>query len=182
MPLARARPSRPLATLAALALALVPGAAPGVTPEALPGHACARGWCALGRPTEAELDAIVADAERLLATYEDDSTPLGRQCRALGATMQARAGDVRMLAYMWRAVDPEGNLAAVTGDAHRVEAVPGTGLVHIARGFDPLNPDRGLPAIVRTARHEFAHLNGASQEERWGADAAERLAGECAAP
>jgi hypothetical protein len=96
--------------------------------------------------------------------------------------MRARAGEVRMITYMWRAVDPEGNLAAVTGDAHRVEAMPGTGRVHIARGYDALNPDRGLPAIVQTARHEFAHLNGSSQVERWGLDEAARLAAECGRP
>jgi len=160
-------------------LQLAPGAR---APTSLPGHACDRAWCALTGPTPAELAAILDDAEHLMAAHAEARTPLDAQCRALGATMKARAGEVRMIAYMWRAVDPEGNLAAVTGDAHRVEAVPGTGRVHIARGYDALNPERGLEAIVETARHEFAHLNGSSQVERWGLDEAARLAAECGAP
>lgn len=156
-------------------------AAPG---PALPGpeHACAPAACTLEPPTAAEADALAAEADRLLAHYAGDPTPLGRECRALGGTMRDRAGDVRMLAYMWRAPDVDGDLAPVTGDAHTVEAAQGAGRVHIARGFDALNPDRGLPAILQTARHEFAHLNGLRQAEGWGVDAAAQLATACGAP
>ena len=97
--------------------------------------------------------------------------------------MAAQVGDVRMLAFMWREEDEDGFLSPVTGDAHRAEAVPGSGRVHIARGFDRLNPDRGIPAILQTARHEFAHLNGAPQREAWldarRVDAAAHLAAAC---
>jgi hypothetical protein len=120
----------------------------------------------------------VAEADRLRAHYAADTTALGRECRALGEAMRAGAGDVRMLAYMWRAPDPDGNLAAVTGDAHRTAPVAGDGTVHIARGYDTLNPDRGLPAILETARHEFAHLNGAQQVDG-GFDVAAQLATVC---
>jgi hypothetical protein len=143
---------------------------------------CAPATCTLEPPTPTELQAIVAEADRLLARYADDATPLGRQCRALGATMRTGVGEVRMLPFMWRAVDPEGRLAAVTGDAHRVEPTPGAGRVHIARGFDTLNPDRGLSAILETARHEFAHLNGMGQREVWGLDAGAQLATACRPP
>jgi hypothetical protein len=141
---------------------------------------CAPAACALEPPTSDEILAIVAEGNRLLARYVEDSTETGRQCRALGATMRAHVGEVRMLPVMWRAVDPEGNLAAVTGDAHLVEPAPGAGRVHIARGFDALNPDRGLAAIVETARHEFAHLNGMGRREQWGLDEGARLAAACA--
>ena len=174
MTLARAAIWRPLAAWALLA------AAPHALPRAdLLGHACVPASCTLAPPTTEELDAIVADADQILARYAGDDTPVGRQCRALGATMRARAADVRMLDYMWRAPDPDGTLAAVTGDAHRVELAAGTGRVHIARGYDALNPDRGLPAILETARHEFAHLTGARQVEGWGIDVAAQLATVC---
>jgi hypothetical protein len=157
--------------------------AAGVSPVGAPAPpretTCDPTWCRLVRPTAAEFDGIVAEADRLLARYADDQTPLGRQCHALGATMKERAGDVRMIEYMWRAVDPYGNLAPVTGDAHRTETIAGTGVVHIARGFDALNPDRGLPAILQTARHEFAHLNGVGQDDRWGVDTAAHVATAC---
>jgi hypothetical protein len=173
----------------ALAATAPPGGAPAAdrVPAPSRAHACDPAGCALAAPTAAELDAIVADADRLLARYADDPTPLGRECHALGATMRARAAaDVRMLAYMWRAADPQGNLGAVTGDAHSIEPAAGEGRVHIARGYDALNPDRGLPAILQTARHEFAHLNahrsGAARRDGWGADAAEQVAVACAAP
>jgi hypothetical protein len=104
---------------------------------------CAPAACELEPPSPAERDAIVADAERLLTHYVSDATSLGAQCRALGATMRARVDEVRMLPLMWRAPDPDGNLAAVTGDAHGVEPEAGAGRVHIARGFDALNPIAG---------------------------------------
>jgi hypothetical protein len=137
--------------------------------------------CSIGPPTAEEYDALVGEADRIVARFADDASPLGRACHALGATMRARAGDVRMLPYMWRVPDRDGQLAPVTGDAHRIEPVAGLGTVHIARGFDPLNPERGLPAILETARHEFAHLNGAGQSEGWGLDAAAQLADACGA-
>ena len=169
---------RSLVASAVLAAGVPPAGAPPTPREA----ACDPAWCRLVRPTAAELDAIVAEADRLLARYADDRTPLGRQCHALGVTMKARAGDVRMLEYMWRAVDPYGKLAPVTGDAHAAEAVAGAGLVHIARGFDALNPDRGLPAILQTARHEFAHLNGVGRDDSWGVDTAAQIATACGPP
>jgi hypothetical protein len=156
-------------------------ASPPGSPDPLHGSGCAPAACALEPPTPDELEAIVAEADRLLARYADDATPLGRECHALGATMRARVGEVRMLPVMWRAVHPDGYLASVTGDAHRVEPAAGAGRVHIARGFDALNPDRGLPAIVETARHEFAHLNGLAQGEPWGFDAGAQLATACGA-
>lgn len=146
----------------------------------LRGHACAPVACTPTPPTPAEAAALTAEADRLLARYADDSTAVGRRCRALGATMRERLGDVRMMDYMWRAADADGLLAAVTGDAHPVEAEPGTGRVHIARGYDALNPDRGLPAVLQTARHEFAHVNGLRQPEGWGMDRAALLATACA--
>jgi hypothetical protein len=96
--------------------------------------------------------------------------------------MKERAADVRMIEYMWRAVDPYGNLAPVTGDAHVTEVIAGTGLVHIARGFDALNSDRGIPAILQTARHEFAHLNGVRQGEGWWVADAAQVATVCGPP
>ena len=169
---------RSLLTSAVLAAAVSPVGASVPLREAT----CDPGWCRLARPTAAEFDAIVAEADRLLARYADDQTPLGRQCHALGATMRERAADVRMIEYMWRAVDPYGKLAPVTGDAHVREVVAGAGLVHIARGFDALNPDRGIPAILQTARHEFAHLNGVGRDERWGVDTAAEVATACGPP
>jgi len=160
-----------------LAAAAAPPAGP-VGP--LHGSGCAPAVCMLEPPTAEERAAIAAEAERLLWRYADDATTLGRQCRALGATMRSRLGEVHMLPVMWRAPDPEGNLAAVTGDAHVVEPTAGAGRVHIARGFDALNPDRGLPAIVETARHEFAHLIGMGRGERFGLDEGALLAAECA--
>ncbi len=53
--------------------------------------------------------------------------------------------------------------------------------MHIARGYDALNPDRGLTAIVQTARHEFAHLNGMGRREAWGLDEGAQLATACGA-
>jgi hypothetical protein len=161
-------------------LATVAAARPAGGPAAAP-HGCTPAGCALARPTSTELRAILDEADRLRADYAGDPTPLGRQCAALGTTMRARAGDVRMLAFMWRETDPDGHLAPVTGDAHTIEPVAGAGTVHIARGFDALNPDRGLPAIVATARHEFAHLNGLRQRVG-GSDAAGDLAAACGEP
>ena len=145
-------------------------------------HACNPAWCTLARPTSAEHDAIVAEADRILARYAGDSTSVGRRCRALGATMKAHAADVRMIPYMWRATDPDGYQGPVTGDAHVVEPGAGSGIVHIARGYDPLNPDRGMDAILQTVRHEFAHLNGLRQSEAWGVDEAAQLATTCGQP
>lgn len=161
---------------------LAAGVPPVGAPAPLRETTCDPAWCRLVRPTTAELGAIVAEADRLLARYADDPTPLGRQCHALGASMKGRAAAVRMTEYMWRAVDPYGSLAPVTGDAHVAEVVAGTGRVHIARGFDALNPDRGIAAILRTARHEFAHLNGVAPDERWGVDAAAQVATACGPP
>jgi hypothetical protein len=164
------------------ALLAIVGASPPAlrgTPGTLHGQPCAPASCALATPTPAERDALLAEADRLLTRYADDDSPLGRQCHALGDSMRVHAADVRMIAYMWREIDEEGDLAPVTGDAHRVEPVPGSGLVHIARGFDALNPDRGLPAILQTARHEFAHLNGAPQSQVWRIDVAAQLAVAC---
>ena len=158
---------------------LVAGLLPAGTPAAPRATACDPAWCRLAPPTAAEFDAIVADANRMLATYAGDPTPLGRRCYALGATMKARAGDVRMIDYMWREPDLYGKLAPVTGDAHQAEVAAGAGLVHIARGYDPLNPDRGLAAILQTARHEFAHLNGLGQNEGWDVDVATQVATAC---
>lgn len=170
---------RPLAVAAVLAVPYHPP----LEPAHAPAHACAPAACTLARPTPAEFAALADEANRLLARYAGDSTLEGRQCHTLGAAMQAGAADVRMLAYMWRAPDPFGHLAPVTGDAHPTEPDAGAGRVHIARGFDTLNPDRGLAAILQTARHEFAHLvahqRGWRQPEGWGADAAEQLATAC---
>jgi hypothetical protein len=166
---------------ATVVLATAAASPPADSGTPLHGSGCAPAVCALEPPTPAELHAIVADADRLLARYTDDPTPLGRECRALGAMMRSRVGEVRMLPVMWRAVDSNGNLAAVTGDAHRVEPTAGAGRVHIARGFDALNPDRGLAAIVETARHEFAHLNGLGQGPSWDYDPGGQLATACGA-
>ena len=183
MILARAAHWRPL--YASAVIAVIGGARPRTLVDAGDAHAsavaCNPAWCTLARPTPAEFDAIIAEADRLITTYGGTQTTLGRQCLALGATMKAHAGDVRMIEYMWRATDPEGNIGPVTGDAHLVESVGGTGTVHIARGYDPLNPNRGMPAVLQTARHEFAHLNGAREREG-GVDAAEQLATACAPP
>jgi hypothetical protein len=141
---------------------------------------CAPAECTLELPTADERRAILAEADRLTARYADDATTLGGQCRALGTAMRARIGEVRMLPVMWRAIDPDGNLAAVTGDAHLVEPSAGAGRVHIARGYDLLNPERGLDAIVETARHEFAHLIGMGRAERFGLDEGALLAAACA--
>lgn len=140
----------------------------------------------------AEVAALRGEADRLLTRYADDPTPLGRRCHALGARLRDGAADVRMLPYMWRAVDPAGNVGLVSGDAHvdpHREASPagpaaGAGVVHLARGVDPLNPDRGLPALLETARHEFAHLvlygEGVRQGLGWNfGDPAEALAAAC---
>ncbi len=148
-------------------------------PHTTGGHGCAAAACALARPSAAEVAAIVADADRMLARHAGDTTALGRECRALGAAMRAGVGEVRMLAHAWRAPDPEGHLAPVTGDAHTVEPSAGAGRVHIARGFDALNPDRGLAAIAQTARHEFAHLAGARQGASWEVDLGDQLATAC---
>lgn len=143
------------------------------------GRGCAPAVCALEPPWADELTAILAGADHLLTQYADDATPLGRQCHALGATIRARVGEVCMLPEMWRAVHPDGCLAPVTGDAHRIEPAAGAGRVHIARGFDVLNLDRGLPAIVETAWHEFAHPNGLAHGAPWGFDAGAQLATAC---
>jgi hypothetical protein len=165
-----------------LGVVLAAAAAPPTGPAGpLHGAGCAPAACRLELPTPAERDAIVADADRLLVRYLVDTTPLGRRCHALGEIMRARVGEVRMLPVMWRVPDPEGGLAAVTGDAHDVEPAAGAGRVHIARGFDALNPERGLPAIVATARHEFAHLTGMGRHERWGLDEGALLATACGA-
>lgn len=167
----------PLALLLATAAAPPAGSAAGL----VHGSGCAPGACELEPPSAVERDAVRREAERLVAYYATDDSPLGRQCLALGATMGARLDEVRMLPLMWRAQDPEGNLAAVTGDAHGVEPEAGAGRVHIARGFDTLNPDRGLPAIVETARHEFAHLIGMGRREQFGQDEGAQLALACGA-
>jgi hypothetical protein len=143
-------------------------------------HPCAASWCAPRRPSPADSAAIADEAARLLARYAGDPTPLGRQCHALGAAIRAGAAeDVRMVAYMWRAPDPDGRVGIVAADAHRVEPAAGAGRVHVARGVDPLNPDRGLAAVLQSVRHEFAHLAGARQGDGWAADAGERLATAC---
>ena len=170
-----------LAAAARVAAGDTPAVRRASSPAEVHGSACNPAWCTLARPTAAEFAAIVADADRMLARYADDHTQLGRQCYALGATMKARAADVRMIDYMWRAEDADGNIGPVTGDAHPRELAAGTGTVHIARGYDALNPDRGLPAILQTARHEFAHLNGLRQSEG-GFDEAAQLATTCGPP
>ena len=173
---------RVLQVLHVSAVLLVTAAAPSRATGPLHGSGCAPSACELEPPTPEEVHAIVAEADRLVARYAVDTTSIGRQCLALGTTMRGRIDEVRMLPVMWRAPDTEGYLAAVTGDAHRVEPVPGAGRVHIARGFDSLNPERGIPAIVETARHEFAHLNGMGRHEMWGLDDGARLAAACAPP
>lgn len=154
-------------------------AAPSRISAPLHGSGCEPPACALEAPTADELRAIVAEADRLLARYAHESSAIGRKCYQLGAAMRAQVGEVRMLPVMWREVHPDGHLAAVTGDAHHTEPAEGAGRVHIARGFDALNPDRGLAAIVETARHEFAHLNGLGQGVAWGFDAGAQLALGC---
>ena len=156
----------------------VPERVAALAPAGAGARVCNPARCTLARPTATEYAAIVADADRMLATYAADTSALGRQCYALGRTMRERAGDVRIVDYMWREVDADGNVGPVTGDAHPRELAAGTGTVHIARGYNPLNPDRGLPAILQTARHEFAHLNGLRQNEG-GFDAAAWLATAC---
>lgn len=182
MTAARAIARRPLWAGALLVAAGWPGESSGDPPRTLHGQRCAPAACTLARPTATEFHALVAEADRLLARYAEDDTPLGRQCHALGAAMRAHVADVRMVDHMWREIDENGDLAPVTGDAHRVEVIPGGGRVHIARGYDALNPDRGLPAIVQTARHEFAHLNGSPQRALWSIDVADRVATVCGQP
>jgi hypothetical protein len=162
-----------------IALAAV-APAPAAAPAPLHGTACAPAACALEAPTPQERAALLAESDRLSARWADDTTALGRDCRALGTTMRARLAEVRMLPVMWRMPDEDGFLAPVTGDAHTVEPQPGAGRVHIARGYDTLNPDRGLDAILETARHEFAHLNGMGRRQRWGVDEGANLAIACA--
>lgn len=173
---------RLLATCVLLATTLGARAVPSSLPLG-PLHegGCSATACVLVLPTPEELRAIVDEGTRLVSHYAVDTSSTGVQCRALGTAMRTRIGEVRMLPVMWRAVDPEGFLSPVTGDAHLVEPMVGAGRVHIARGFDALNPDRGLAAIVETARHEFAHLNGMGREERWGLDEGARLATVCGA-
>jgi hypothetical protein len=166
--------------LVSVVIAATSAARPSASVGPLHGSGCAPATCALEPATSDELHAIVVEADRLVARYARDTTQLGAQCRALGAAMRTRLDEVRMLPVMWHAVDQEGNLAPVTGDAHLVEPEAGAGRVHIARGFDALNPERGLPAIVETARHEFAHLNGMGRRETWGVDEGARLAAACA--
>jgi hypothetical protein len=174
-------PLRPTPLVAALAGLVAAAASPAGAPAPLHDRGCAPTVCTLEAPTAEELEAFVAEADRLLARWADDTTALGRDCRTLGATMRARTGEVRMLPVMWRVPDPDGHLAAVTGDAHTVEPAPGAGRVHIARGYDALNPHRGIDAIVETARHEFAHLSGMGRRERWGLDEGAQLAIACGA-
>ncbi len=176
-PTARSARAFALAAAATLAPALAPArAAQGNARADRP--TCNPAWCAVTRPTFAESTAIAGEADRLVARYAADSTILGRRCHALGVTMQRHATAVRMIDYMWRETDPDGQVVPVTGDAHPVELVAGSGTVHIARGYNALNPDRGLPAILQTARHEFAHLNGLRQSEG-GVDLAAQLASAC---
>lgn len=163
-------------------LLIAVGATPLGESKLLHGRGCEPAACALEQPTSDELRAILGEANRLLTRYAHDSSANGRKCHQLGAAMRSQVGEVRMLPVMWRAVHPEGHLAAVTGDAHRTEPAEGAGRVHIARGFDALNPDRGLAAIVETARHEFAHLNGLAQGDSWGFDAGAQFAMTCGAP
>jgi hypothetical protein len=182
MPAVRAAGWRSVAAAGALAAAgVAPPRPPRPTPPAAP-HPCAAAWCTPTRPTPADSAAIAAEADRLVARYAADATPLGRQCHALGLAIRERAAaDVRMVAFMWRAADPDGNLAAVAADAHGVEPAAGAGRVHVARGVNALNPDRGLPAVLQSVRHEFAHLAGARQGDEWAADAGAHLATACGA-
>lgn len=143
-------------------------------------HPCAAAWCAPTRPTPADSAAIAGEADRLLSRYAADTSALGRACRAIGAAMRDHAAeDVRMVAFMWHAADADGLVGRVAGDAHTVEPAPGAGRIHVARGVDPLNPDRGLDAVLASVRHEYAHLAGARQGGPWAADAAEEIAAGC---
>lgn len=58
--------------------------------------------------------------------------------------------------YSWWGQNRDtGEWQKVAGDYH-----PGAEQIHIARGYDELNPDRGPVARAETLRHEFAHAMG----------------------
>jgi hypothetical protein len=62
----------------------------------------------------------------------------------------------------------------------RVHSRPLFACLPASRGRSYLSPvgdsDRGLAAIVETARHEFAHLNGLGQGQSWDYDPGAQLA------
>ena len=108
-----------------------------------------------------QIKSLAADL-RLLALEE--ATRLKSQfgfsndCHQIGIAIEQIVQQNRVYEVPYRFVDPvSGNTA--TGDFHpAVQELPDE--VHISRGWDALNPDRGPDAIKETFRHELAHSIG----------------------
>ena len=128
--------------------------------------------CELDPLTPALTQAILAEADRLINAWPADDT-----CNTSGHAMADNINLIRTTPFGWD--DPaQGKL--VGGDYHRAEPSPGAGRVHVAIGYDSLNPDRGNAEILSTLRHEFAHFVGLPQGPAEGPDPAQLMAERCA--
>lgn len=86
---------------------------------------------------------------------------------------------MRTTPYMWR--NDNGSLAA--GDTHPSEPESGAGLIHIASGFNPMNPERPIGDALETVRHEIGHfVLNLPQGSTPATDPAGILARQCGGP
>lgn len=93
--------------------------------------------------------AVNTEAERLKNQF-----PPTDQCYQIGQGMIDNIGLIRTTPYMWR--DPNNDQLAA-GDSHSSEPSPGAGVIHVALGFDLLNPNREIGDVLKAVEHEMGH-------------------------
>ena len=116
-----------------------------------------------------QLDDSIRLAALEEATRLQNSFGFGEECHQIGIEIQRVVSND--LAYQVPyAFVGDGGLKA-DGDFHRDAGLPDQ--VHIAAGWDEINPARGLPWIVESFRHEAAHAIGRHHPDSY------RLAQDC---
>ena len=115
---------------------------------------------------------VLDEAQRL-----QSANPPGSQCYLLGQYMQQNISSYRTTPFDF--TDPATGKSA-GGDSHKTEPAPGAGTMHIAVGYNSLNPWKGWPAELELYRHEAAHLAfNLGQSDAMGNDPAELVAQQC---
>ena len=128
--------------------------------------------CVLRNLTQTEVDSIVAEANRLINQW-----PASDSCHRIGEMILASLNQLRMVQYSWR--NAHGQL--IGGDYHPEGSIAGRfGRVHIAAGYDTLNPSYSRSQIDESVRHEFGHWLGLPQSDPNGLDPAQALSQRCA--
>lgn len=105
--------------------------------------------CSLRRLDAADEWRIYLSGAQMMSKW-----PAGDECHAIGQLITANVTEVRWNPYSW---------AGAVADYHTSEPAPGAGRVHVAYGYNELNPDMGHEWRLNRVVHEFAHWNGAPQ-------------------